>query len=135
MVSISGKPDLSADGADRVIVAAEPLYADLRWSLAARFFAPVSLAGFLPGDRQQHLHLPAAPCAPIFPRAQRPRRTASTAGSRSDHSAPRLGARGSAVRACWAMASARSLSSDTPRARALAAAYECGEATIWRAPR
>jgi hypothetical protein len=72
MVSISGKPDLSADGADRVIVAAEPLYADLRWSLAAGFFAPVSLAGFLPGDRQQHLHLPAAPCAPIFPRAPRP---------------------------------------------------------------
>jgi hypothetical protein len=30
MVSISGKPDLSADGADRVIVAAEPLYADLK---------------------------------------------------------------------------------------------------------
>jgi hypothetical protein len=48
MVSISGKPDLSADGADRVIAAAEPLYADLRWGLAAGFFAPVFLAGFLP---------------------------------------------------------------------------------------
>lgn len=44
MVSISGKPDLSADGADRVIAAAEPLYADLRWGLAAGFFAPVFLA-------------------------------------------------------------------------------------------
>jgi hypothetical protein len=43
MVSISGKPDLSADGADRVIAAAEPLYADLRWGLAAGFFAPVFL--------------------------------------------------------------------------------------------
>ena len=67
MVSISGKPDLSADGADRVIVAAEPLYADLRWSLAAGFFAPVSLAGFLPGDRQQHLHLPGGAVRPHLP--------------------------------------------------------------------
>jgi hypothetical protein len=30
MVSISGKPDLSADGADRVIAAAEPQPAALR---------------------------------------------------------------------------------------------------------
>jgi hypothetical protein len=34
MVSISGKPDLSADGADRVIAAAEPLYAELLSCLA-----------------------------------------------------------------------------------------------------
>jgi len=57
MVSISGKPDLSADGADRVIAAAEPLYADLRWGLAAGFFAPV----FLPAIGSSISFCPAAP--------------------------------------------------------------------------
>ena len=60
MVSISGKPDLSADGADRVIAAAEPLYADLRWGLATGFFAPVFLAGFLPAIGSSISFCPAA---------------------------------------------------------------------------
>jgi len=52
MVSISGKPDLSADGADRVIAAAEPLYADLRLGFGGGFLRARLL---LAGDRQQHL--------------------------------------------------------------------------------
>ena len=57
MASISGKPDLSADGADRVIAAVQPLYVDLRCVLAAGFFAPSFR--LLAGDWQQHLLLPA----------------------------------------------------------------------------
>ncbi len=55
MVSISGKPDLSADGADRVIAAAEPLYADLRLGFGGGFLRARLLGRLLAGDRQQHL--------------------------------------------------------------------------------
>ena len=60
MVSISGKPDLSADGADRVIAAAEPLYADFRCGFDVVIFAAFSFAAFLPEIASSISFCPAA---------------------------------------------------------------------------